>query len=233
MELIILYNTEWFNKQDGSTEPIARDSVVHHFDFNPSKRYELKSVITQAKIDENRGLYEKSESEFFTMDLGTLTEAANQSQNSYVAGSIGLTLDRLHIERTHFSGWDLVAYAGGLAIASYVCIYIAIYLYQKMERKVYIIKNIFYFATKLETKAENQPLNFKIKAELGSRYRITRASLWQVVTCRGMRFFSQIKQGHKKLRMRMDIAKFLEEQKFCKIAISGLLTPAQLMFCDK
>lgn len=59
-----------------------------------------------------------------------------------------------------------------------------------MERKVYIIKNIFYFATKLETKSENQPLNFKIKAELGSRYRITRASLWQIVTCRGMRFFS-------------------------------------------
>ena len=33
--------------------------------------------------------------------------------------------------------------------------------------------------------------------------------------------------------MRMDIAKFLEEQKFCKIALSGLLTPAQLMFCEK
>ena len=33
--------------------------------------------------------------------------------------------------------------------------------------------------------------------------------------------------------MRMDIAKFLEEQKFCKIALSGLLTPAQLQFCEK
>ena len=33
--------------------------------------------------------------------------------------------------------------------------------------------------------------------------------------------------------MRTDIAKFLEEQKFCKIALSGLLTPAQLMFCEK
>jgi len=129
--------------------------------------------------------------------------------------------------------WDLVAYAGGLALSSYVCIYIAIYVYQKMERKVYIIKNIFYFAEKLETKVHSQPLNFKVKAELGSRYRITRASLWQVVTCRGYRFFNQIKQGHQKLRMRMDIAKFLEEQKFCKIAISGLLTPSQLMFCEK
>ena len=129
--------------------------------------------------------------------------------------------------------WDLVAYAGGLVLACYVLIYIAIYMYQKLERKVYIIKNIFYFAQKLETKVENQPLNFKIKAELGARYRITRASLWQIVTCRGMKFFSSIKQGHQKLRMRMDIAKFLEEQKFCKIALSGLLTPAQLMFCEK
>lgn len=40
-------------------------------------------------------------------------------------------------------------------------------------------------------------------------------------------------QGHEKLRMRMDIAKFLEDQKFCKVAISGLLSPAQLMFCEK
>ena len=33
--------------------------------------------------------------------------------------------------------------------------------------------------------------------------------------------------------MRMDIAKYLEEQKYCKIALSGLLTPAQQSFCEK
>ena len=65
MELLILYNTEWFNKQDGSTKPVVRDSVIKHFDINPKKRYEIKSVITNAKIDENRGLYDKSESEFY------------------------------------------------------------------------------------------------------------------------------------------------------------------------
>lgn len=193
MELQILYNTEWFNKNIGSTDPITRDSVVQYFDFNPTKRYQIKSVITKAKIDENRGLYEKSESEFYKLDFGTLDESPNPLQTSYISGTLGLTLDRLHIERTRFSMWDLVAYAGGLAIASYICIYISIYLYQKLERKIYIIKNIFYFTTKLETKALSQPLNFKVKADLGSRYRITRASLWQVVTCRGFRFFSQIK----------------------------------------
>ena len=77
MELIVLYNTEWFDKTDGSTEPIRRDSVIQHFDFNPQKKYEIKSVVTQAKIDENRGLYEKSEVEFYSLDLGTLVESAN------------------------------------------------------------------------------------------------------------------------------------------------------------
>ena len=46
MELIVLYNTEDFNKKDPSTAPVTRDSVIRHFDFNPNKRYELKSVIT-------------------------------------------------------------------------------------------------------------------------------------------------------------------------------------------
>ena len=77
MELFILYNTEWFDKTDGSTEPIKRDSVIKHFDFNPAKKYELKSVVTQAKIDENRGLYDTSEVEFYSMDLGSLVESAN------------------------------------------------------------------------------------------------------------------------------------------------------------
>ena len=44
---------------------------------------------------------------------------------------------------------------------------------------------------------------------------------------------SKISQGDKKLKMRLDLAKFLEEQKYCKIAISGLLTPSQQLFCEK
>ena len=34
-------------------------------------------MITKAKIDENRGLYEKSESEFYKLDFGTLDESPN------------------------------------------------------------------------------------------------------------------------------------------------------------
>lgn len=118
-------------------------------------------------------------------------------------------------------------------MTGYIGGYLLTYLYQKIERKIYIIKNVFYFAEKLDPKVKGQPTNFIVKSELGSRYKILRASMWQLITCRGGTFIKQISEGHRKLRMRMDICKFLEEQKFCKVAISGLLTPAQLKFCEK
>lgn len=92
---------------------------------------------------------------------------------------------------------------------------------------MYIIKNIFYFSTKLEEKTKERPINFRVKAQMGAQYRMTNnISLWRIVTCRAGLLIKQINQGYKKLGMRMDIAKFLEEQKFCKVALSGLLTPA-------
>ena len=124
--------------------------------------------------------------------MSDLKESMDPNQKSYIAGSLGLTLDRIHLERTHLLLVDVLAYAGGLAITGYVVIYCLVFFYQKIERKIYIIKNIFYFAAKLEAKTNSQPLNFKVKAELGSRYRITRASLWEFLACRGGRFISHI-----------------------------------------
>ena len=77
MELFLLYNTDQFNKNDASTQPVTRDSVILHFEFNPEKKYEIKSVITQGKIDENRGIYSTSSADFFDMKVGQLTESVN------------------------------------------------------------------------------------------------------------------------------------------------------------
>ena len=77
MELVILYNTESFNYNDASKDPVKRESVISYIDFNPNKKYTMKSVIMMANIDENRGLYETSTQDFFTMELGTLTENSN------------------------------------------------------------------------------------------------------------------------------------------------------------
>ena len=54
-----------------------------------------------------------------------------------------------------------------------------------------------------------------------------------MLTCRAHAVLSKVRKGHEKLRMRMDVAKYLEEQKFCKFALNSLLTPAQQMFCEK
>jgi len=192
MELVVLYNTESFNHRVASKDPITRDSVIKVFDFNPEKRYKLKSIVTKGTINENVGLFETRSTDFYDLSMEGLLESTNPAQASYIAGSVGLRLDRMHLVRSHYHLVDLVAFAGGLLLAGYVIIYVAIYLYQKIERKIYIVKNIFYFAAKMEAKVSSQPLNFKIKSELGSRYRITRASIWQAVTCRGGRFFRQI-----------------------------------------
>ena len=45
MEMFVLYNTETFDKRDGSSEPVKRESVVEHFNFNPGKRYELDARV--------------------------------------------------------------------------------------------------------------------------------------------------------------------------------------------
>ena len=43
MELVVLFNTESFNKDDVTKAPITKDSVIQHIEFDPSKRYQLKS----------------------------------------------------------------------------------------------------------------------------------------------------------------------------------------------
>ena len=97
MELMLFYNTERFDKRSSDLVPVARDSVVRHFDFNPSKKYEMKAVITQGNVDQNLGLFQTSSAEFFQMDLGSLTESTSITQTSYIVGSLGMSSDRLHV----------------------------------------------------------------------------------------------------------------------------------------
>ena len=77
-----------------------------------------------------------------------------------MAGSLGLSLDRIHIERTHYSLADLGAFVGGLALTGFVVFYLLAFFWQKISRQVFIIQNIFYFARKLESKTFSQSLNF-------------------------------------------------------------------------
>jgi len=130
MELVVLYNTERFTKHDPSRDPVTRDSVVKVYDFVPAKRYVLQTKVMRGTIDENRGLYETNSIDFFDHKVpDVLLESTKTSQTAYVSGSVGLTSDRLHIERTHYVLADLMAYGGGLILASYLIMYIVIFLY--------------------------------------------------------------------------------------------------------
>ena len=46
MQLVVLYNTESFDKHSAEEDPVTRESIVRYFDFNPRKRYNLNSVVT-------------------------------------------------------------------------------------------------------------------------------------------------------------------------------------------
>ena len=50
------------------------------------------------------------------MEFGELALSKNPDQVSYIAGTLGLSLDRIHIERTHNELMDLIAFADGRSL---------------------------------------------------------------------------------------------------------------------
>ena len=137
------------------------------------------------------------------------------------------------VTRKMYTVLDLMAAVGGLGLFLFALLYCILAFYVNIEQKIFTIINIFYFSSRVDEKMKKQPINFRVKSELGGRFRMERPGLLDLILCRSGAFFSRINQGHEKLKMRLDLAKFLEEQKFCKIALSGLLTPSQLLFCEK
>lgn len=59
LELVLLYSTERFNIDDVSDDPILRDSAVEVYDFNPSKRYTLKSTVNRGQVVDERQLFSR------------------------------------------------------------------------------------------------------------------------------------------------------------------------------
>ena len=79
MEFVIFYNTERFNIDDVSEDPIIRNSVVKTFDFNPTKKYVLNSSVTRGRVVEERQLFSRSSRDFFRFEAGELYESINNT----------------------------------------------------------------------------------------------------------------------------------------------------------
>lgn len=70
MDLLIMYNTEQFDDENLTENPVLSSSVVAHFEMNPYLKYQIDSKILKTHITEQRKLFEKSESQFFEFQLG-------------------------------------------------------------------------------------------------------------------------------------------------------------------
>ena len=211
MELVLLYNTERFNPQSRSQDDlIIEESTVSYFEFDPTKRYKLTSTAHRGQVIEESSLFARGTTDFFTFEAGDLLESST-SQQAYLSGEISLSLDRTVITRKMYSVFDVLAAVGGFGLALFVLLYAAVAFYVQMEQKMFTVMNLFYFSAKFEEKMLHQPTEYKVKAELGGRYRVERPSLLELISCKAGPFFEKINKGHEKLKMRLDLAKFLEE----------------------
>ena len=136
MELVLLYNTERFNPQSRSQDDlIIEESTVSYFGFDPTKRYKLTSTAHRGQVIEERSLFAKETTDFFTFEAGDLGESST-SQQAYLSGEVSLSLDRTVITRKMYSLFDLLAAVGGFGLALFVLLYVTVTLYVQMEQKM-------------------------------------------------------------------------------------------------
>ena len=133
LELVLLYNSERFNINDSTNEPIVRESIIGHYDFNPQKKYALKSTVNRGQVVDERGLFSRTTSDFFGFEAGELRESTDSAQQAYLKGEVNLTLDRTLVTRKGYVVLDLLSAVGGLALFLFVLLYILLAFYVSME----------------------------------------------------------------------------------------------------
>ena len=57
MELVIMYNSEFFDYQDFSERPVKGEMVIDHFELDHNKKYQINSKVTKGTITEQRTLF--------------------------------------------------------------------------------------------------------------------------------------------------------------------------------
>ena len=101
-------------------------------------------------------------------------------------------MDKIVITRKIYTVFDLLAAVGGFGLALFVILYALVVFYVKLEQKMFTVMNLFYFSAKFEEKTLHQPTEYKVKAELGGRYRVERPTLLELITCKAGPFFTKI-----------------------------------------
>lgn len=75
-------------------------------------------------------------------------------------------------------------------------------------------------------------VNIKLKHENGTRSRLQPPPLKQWIRCRDKERMQLIDEAEWKLQHRVDLGKFIHDQKVTKVALKGLMSQTQWMFVD-
>jgi len=78
-----MYNTQQFDHNDFTTEPIIYDSVVDHFEINYNKKYQIDSKIIKGAIGDKTSLFTSTENEFYEFHVGDMKVTRNPQQEAY------------------------------------------------------------------------------------------------------------------------------------------------------
>ena len=132
LEMVMMYNTERFNIANDSEDPIIRDSDIKIFNFDPTKKYQLKNTITRGEIIDEQGMFTEVLSDFYSFKAGELVESIG-TQDAYITGEVNLSLDRTLVTRKMYTGMDVASAIGGLCLFLYVLIWAILSIYVALE----------------------------------------------------------------------------------------------------
>lgn len=96
-----------------------------------------------------------------------------------------------------------------------------------------MLTSVFHISVVQESKALHQPINIQIKTELSTRKRLAAPSWRDFFVLKTMEVYRLFELASAKLDKRMDLAKFLRDQKKTNLALRGLLSQSQHMFCER
>jgi len=160
-----------------------------------------------------------------------MQSALDDNQTNYVRGYIKMNIDRILVKRDSFSIFDLFQLLGGFFFGMYIVCFFILKALLDLYTRLKVVSSVFYLSVVQEAKAMKQPINIQIKTELSTRQRLLQPS-WKTLFCmRGLESYRLFQIGKNKLSKRLDLAKFLREQKMTNLAMRGLLSQSQHLFC--
>ena len=93
-----------------------------------------------------------------------------------------------------------------------------------LHAKIMLASSIFYISPVKESSMQKTAINIRLKHEHGTRLSLLAPSAVNWLCCRAKERMGLINEAEWKIENRLDLGKFLHEQKMTKLALQGLLS---------